>query len=228
MFVRNSFIMSSLLVASLMMSGCCCGPGAGGCGNGYGTCVTNCNDCDGGSCNGGQMAYGPLQHLTQMRKSLVCGGGCGEVYYGEWQSTPPDANDPCCNDQFTGGAVPCQPFCWRPGTLFGIFGGLYGQRFCEGCGNSFDQCGCGFGSSCGGSCGDGCGCDSGGYESGGVVGSGTGCSTCSSSSAASPSNHRIANPNIKTNQRTAQTNRHRSANARGISGRYSDSQTRYR
>ena len=29
---------------------------------------------------------------------------------GEWISTPPDACDPCCGDQWVGGATACRPF----------------------------------------------------------------------------------------------------------------------
>ncbi|MEM9413610.1 MAG: hypothetical protein AAGA30_21060 [Planctomycetota bacterium] len=182
----SSCIYSAFIAAALLMGGCCCGP-MGSCGPGG--CVTDCHDCEGG---GVPMAYGPLQHLNRMRKSLVCGGGCGEVYYGEWQSTPPDACDPCCDDQFVGGAVPCQPFCWRPGAIFGFLTGIYGQRFCEGSGTSAGTCGCGvFDNSCGGGCSSGCGCDSGVVSSGNYE-SGN-CATCNSTSASRPST-RIAKP----------------------------------
>ena len=131
-----------LTAIALLASGCCgpmgCGAGCGpvGCGGGY------CNDCDG---MGGQtMAMGPLDHLRICRKNLVCGSGCGETYRGEWISTPPDCNDPCCGGQFVGGAVAARPFCWQPGALLGgLCGNLYGGRFCNSCGESFAECGCG-------------------------------------------------------------------------------------
>lgn len=228
MLIRITCTITCLMVA-VMMSGCCCGP-TGGCGGGGfgGGCVTNCNDCDGTYYGGFRGApCGPFQHLNQIRKSLVCGGGCGEVYYGEWQSTPPDACDPCASGQFTGGAVPCNPFCWRPGFLFGFFGNFWGHRY-GGCGGGV-PCG-------GGGCGGGCGCD-GGFSGGGYVdngyidggfsgGGGGGCSTCNASTVspnirqASPINQQ--NPNTIRHAQTKVENRTaRVVNARrGVSSRY--------
>ena len=232
--MQRSLFLSTVCVAALMFSGCCCGPYGGcgpvGCGiaGGGGGCTTNCNDCDGTYSTARPIVYGPLHFLTQMRKSLVCGGGCGEVYYGEWQSTPPDACGPCNGSQFVGGAVPCNPFCWnwRPGQfLFGFLGSIgniYGQRYYTG------VCGCG-----GGYAGD-CGCDSGGYNTGfsydvgGGCDSGTcggGCSTCNAGSAAGPSNRVAAPPQIQQNHRTA---RRPQPIQRGISSRYAKPPTQYR
>lgn len=220
MFIRTSFILTSVIIASLM-TGCCCGP----CGNmGGGGCVTDCNDCDGVTYGRNPtMASGPLQHLTMLRKSMVCGGGCGEVYYGEWQSTPPDACDPCCGDQFVGGATPCQPFCWqwRPGQLlYGFLSNVYGQRLCEGSGGYFDDCSCG-GGVVGGYA---AGCDTcGGGEAFDSGFGGGGCATCNSNHAAKP-NTRIAAPQTPpTDHRTARANTIR----RGI-GSLPSSRTRYR
>ena len=171
MLLRKSILFSSLVIVSLAMSGCYCGP----VGCGPGGAVSNCNGCDGsGWGTGGYIAPpSPLQHLAAFRKSLVCGGGCGEVYYGEWASTPPDGCDPCAGGQFVGGATPCRPFCWnwRPGQL--LFGFLHnvGQRFCYGCGNPASACGCG-GFAGGGGFGVGCGGCGGGFAGGG-------CSSCS-------------------------------------------------
>lgn len=132
----------SLLAASVG----CCGPM--GCGPGCAALDGGCQDCDGGF--GPPMACGPLDALRNARRSLVCGGGCGDVYYGEWISTPPYAQDPCCGDQFVGGGVRCAPFCRVPGTLlYGLTAGLYGKRFSDDCGIA----------DCGGGCGD-VGCDS--------------------------------------------------------------------
>ena len=229
MFIRYSLILTSLVIA-VLMTGCCCGP-YGGCGYGGGCggggCVTDCNDCSGVTYGRSPLlTCGPLQHLTSLRKSLVCGGGCGEVYYGEWQSTPPDACDPCCNNQFVGGAVPCRPFCWqwRPGMLlYGFLNNVYGQRLCYGCGNNFNACGCsdGYGGS---------------YDvgySGEIIdgGYGGGCSTCSSATVVQPNtriaspqpNTRIASPQpVATDHRTARAN----AIRRGVSS--SSNRTRYR
>ncbi len=152
----------------------CCGPFGVGCG----VPGDSCNDCN---CYSPErpIAQGPIDAFRLWKRSLVCGGGCGEVYYGEWMSTPPDAHDPCCGEQFVGGATKCRPFCWQPGALMG---NLYGRRFCEG----GVDCDCG---------GEGCGqvgygdygCDS----CGGSVDSVGGCATCDASSMAGPA--RIAN-----------------------------------
>ncbi len=215
MLIRYSLMLSFVSLVALM-TGCCCGPGAGGCG----PCPGNCNDCDDAGFGRIPVACGPLGTLANVKRSIVCGGGCGEAYYGEWTSSPPDACDPCCGSDFGGGARPCVPFCWRPGLLFGCVGGLYGKRFCDGCGNAASQCGCDFSSSCGdsscgdGSCGDGsCGGDC----------NGGGCSTCNSGQANSS---RIASPppKVDPNHRTARAQ----AVRRGLSSLDSGLSTRYR
>ena len=244
MFTRVCLFTATILCAA-MMSGCCCGPCGGFGGGGYGGgCVTNCNSCDGvnygGGCNVGP--YTPFQSLNSWRKSLVCGGGCGEVYYDEWQSTPPDSRDPCSRGEFTGGRVPCNPFCWRPGMFFGFLGGLCSQR-CYGGYGGYGGCG-----GCGG--GGGCGCDGGGYVdsgyvdggyvdggySGGGYSGGGGCSTCNAS-ASYPSNTRVSAPTHATNpniERRAQTPPPNARTARvnqirhGVSSSHRQSDTRYR
>ncbi|MFT5299249.1 MAG: hypothetical protein ACI87E_000190 [Mariniblastus sp.] len=155
------------LAISLMSVGCC-GPMGPGCGIPMG-----CSDCDG---VGQGRVGGPLSGLRQMKRSLVCGSGCGEVYVGEWMSTPPDSQDPCCGDQWVGGASKCRPFCWQPGAFLS---GLYGVRNCSGT-ESSTPCGCGE-SMCDG----GCGIETGyvqqqvaGGCSTGNCGGGGGCATC--------------------------------------------------
>jgi len=218
MLIRITCTITCLMVA-VLMSGCCCGP-TGGCGGGFGGggCVTNCNDCDGGTYYGGfRGPCNPFNYFTQLRKSLVCGGGCGEVYYGEWQSTPPDACDPCAGGQFTGGAVPCNPFCWRPGFLFGCFGNFWGHRY--GYGGGY----CGGGGGCGGEFVDG-GYADGGYIDGGYSGGG-GCATCNASNIAPQGQYASPAQSNPNGVRHAQaTVRNRTARApqgqRGISSRY--------
>lgn len=106
--------------------------------------VQQCNDCDGVGYGEPVLPQRPFDRIRNLRKGLVCGSGCGEVYVGEWTSTPPDCNDPCCGTDFVGGATPCRPKCWQPGNLFRqmLGGGLYGGRYCDGDASSA-ACGCG-------------------------------------------------------------------------------------
>lgn len=206
MFTRviSTIMMTTYLSISF---GCCCGPGSCG----YGVCPDDCYNCDDVGF-GRPIPCGPFQHFNQMRRSFVCGGGCGEVYYGEWTSTPPDACDPCCGERFAGGAVPCQPFCWRPGTLlFGFLGNLYGRRFCDGCGVSIGQCGCD-------------GFDGGGHDAmEGSYHQGAPCATCDSS--VPRSQPRFAQPTpTPPMHRAARFN----AGQRGVSSSYSKQPTQYR
>jgi hypothetical protein len=164
--VRFSLLAAGLLVSILSIG--CCGPM--GCGPGCGSYA--CNDCDGGC--GPTMPCSPMDGMRQFKRSLVCGGGCGEAYMGEWISTPPDACDPCCGDQWVGGAVRARPFCgqrlacWQPGALLGR---LYGGRYCSGA-ESAVPCGCESGVCDGG-------CVTEGYVEGEIISSDTGggCST---------------------------------------------------
>jgi hypothetical protein len=164
--IRMSLLSACCAVA--MMSVGCCGPYGPGC------CGGGCNDCDGTASR--PIPYGPLDGMRNFKRALVCGGGgCGETYVGEWISTPPDASDPCCGNQFVGGATPCRPFCWQPGALLGQMH-LYGQRFCSGA-ESSAPCGCG----------DVCGCGSDGFDDGVIVGGSNGCGCASCNLAPVPS-----------------------------------------
>lgn len=177
--VRFAFLI--LGVVAMSASGCC-GP-RGGIG-----CSTGCSDCGAasvGGCGCGAVGVGrggPLSALRNARRGLICGSGCGETYIGEWISTPPDCNDPCCNDQFVGGAVKARPFTRQRGALVRS---LYGTRNCSGDQSTAD-CGCGE-ASCG-SCATG-GCDYAATEPivgdivhGGVQEGGCGCASCNSHS----------------------------------------------
>lgn len=170
-----------ILAATLSMSGCVLGP----CGGGGG----NCNGCDGASC--GSYAVGPLQSFRSWRRGLTCSSGCGEIYYDEWSSTPPDCVDPC--PEFAGDGCGRGRLGSRLGGCMDICGcgdsgclggcgfqplrrvasavvGLYGKRFCGDCGYAVDDCGCGGGDPWagygGGECCDGC---SGGGGGGGCA-----------------------------------------------------------
>ena len=129
------------------------------------------------SCHGGQWGAmpahppGPLDQIRAWRKSMLCGSGCGEVYFGEWLSNPPDCEDPC--PEFAGGPCGCRPApmtscgcgacdtCCpriRPFRLIGrLVRGFYGKRYCDHCA---DDCECG-----------------GEYMGGGVIESDCGCSS---------------------------------------------------
>ena len=133
---------SAFFIVAISFSGCCA-PVGGFIGPG---CATQgCNDCNGGCSSPQYIANGPIDAIRNARRRLVCGSGCGEVYVGEWISTPPDAVDPCYGDQFVGGATKCRPFCrsfcWQPGSLLV---GLYGRRTCTGV-QSSTPCPCGSG-----------------------------------------------------------------------------------
>ncbi len=166
---------TAFFLTAISFSGCCApmGPIGPGCAD------VGCNDCSGMGANTQYIANGPLDALRNARRRMTCGSGCGETYMGEWISSPPDAMDPCCGDQFVGGATKCRPFCWQPGTMIR---GLYGSRLCSGDASS-TPCGCSD-SLCDGGCGFGghvvnsapisapvaspsCGCSSGGCSSGG-------------------------------------------------------------
>jgi len=57
----------------------------------------------------------------------TCGKGCGEVYWGEWVSDPPDCCDPCdqCFGQWTGPHGYCQL-----GPLQHLLAALHGYKYC--------------------------------------------------------------------------------------------------
>lgn len=125
------------------MTGCAAGP--------------HCNDCCGYS-NAGYIPHGPLDAARHWRKSWTCGAGCGETYYGEWRSTPPDCVDPCpdfgcgCGDAACGGCAlghrrihgdGCGIRPLRAAARLVV--ALYGKRFCApcgGCGETVEDCGC--------------------------------------------------------------------------------------
>lgn len=189
--VRFAFLI--LGVIAMATSGCCGPTGCGiGCATGCGDCgassVSSCG-CGVGSC--GPRSGGPIAALRNARRSMICGSGCGEAYVGEWISTPPDCNDPCCDGQFVGGAVKARPFCRPNGGC--LLGALYGKRNCSGDESSV-PCGCGE-VTCDGVC------DVGSYSTEHVVGDytevvpagvqqgGCGCASCT---AASPMATRLA------------------------------------
>lgn len=127
---------ASLCVWVIAMTGCASGP--------------HCNDCNGYG-SAGYMPTGPVDAVRQWRRSLTCGAGCGETYYDEWTSTPPDCVDPC--PDFGCGAAPLCDACGTNcgGSCCGVrpvraaarlVAAVYGKRFCNECGYDIDDCGC--------------------------------------------------------------------------------------
>jgi hypothetical protein len=115
----------------LASSGCCCLDRL--------YCPAECA----GSCEGGGGCNGCA--TSCLRTNLTCGAGCGDVYWGEWMSDPPDACDPCNNCGNWTGSGCCPPglldcLC---GSLSCLFGGRNGG--CGGCCEAGAGC-----STCGG------------------------------------------------------------------------------
>ena len=147
------------LILSLMglslSAGCCCDLCGDGCGRSCwptfcrpyeeriaaenSQCGTCCREV---GCGGGikQWLHNKATHCK----------GCGDIYWGEWISDPPDCCDPCdqCGD-FTGAGVCCDHGCGS-GIFCRLGHFLRGHRYCPG------PCGC---DDCGG-----VGCDSCGYD----------------------------------------------------------------
>ena len=105
----------------------------------------SCNAC--GVCGGDCHGHTPAQHLKHM---LTCASGCGEIYWGEWISDPPDDCDPCDDWGNWTGPTDCYgPSCldtlasgWC--NLFGFRnGGGKGKGGCDSCGSKggCDSCG---------------------------------------------------------------------------------------
>ena len=167
MMARWALALATIVL--LASGGCCCGPCGGGmaCGNGCGSILpqpivypgsSDCEGCDStlawcrpaggqggwggscGSCSSHGSPCGGCGLLNFLRCRMTSCKGCGEMYYGEWMSDPPDCCDPCdaCTGDFTGHSG-----CCGPGLLGRFWLGLSGGRNCGG------ACGCG---DCGGGC----------------------------------------------------------------------------
>ena len=160
-----------IAAATLVGSGCCCVPACGPCGGPFGPragmrclclpCLPppiiwngGCNECGPSACEPCGNACRECGIFPFLMHSKTCGKGCGEIYFNEWVSDPPDCCDPCdqCHGQFTGAQGPCNlgPF---QRVLAAFHGYRYCQRpyagpWCPPCRNA----------PCGPSCGPGCGC----------------------------------------------------------------------
>lgn len=147
------------------LSGCCCvgtptcgGPGLSGCGScGEVACTTcpppaacacHCGRCDEIPCMPhASCLLQPAREIGDgIHRSLTCGGGCGEIYWDEWISDPPDACDPCdCDGHWNG----------HRGVRMGLFERLHflwnGYRYYGDCETPCQGCdtGCGGCASCG-------------------------------------------------------------------------------
>ena len=76
-----------------------------------------------GTCN----AHSPCQTATS---KMTCGSGCGDIYWGEWLSNPPDACDPCDGCGNWVGPRCCPPRWWQQLTCGAP--GLWGWRCGDG------------------------------------------------------------------------------------------------
>ena len=146
----RTFVLLLIVVGSVVSTGCLAPHRF--CGDGPGCGIADCNHCD--DCGPPPIPCTPWEHWRQSCGFLTCGSGCGDVYYDEWYSHPPDCQDPCdsCNQWVGGDGCKCLPLS----RFDGIFAGLRGQRFrcdttcgffdcmagfCDVC--QSDPCGCG-------------------------------------------------------------------------------------
>ncbi|MDB4650301.1 hypothetical protein OAE37_00915 [Pirellulaceae bacterium] len=136
----KKLIAIGLLLISLNLSGCV-GWGPQGCeqfhgpiravGNGvldagcascgtHSDCGDHCNNCDGYN--------GPF---GTVRKTLACGSGCGEIYYGDWVSNPPNTCNECDATGYSRGVNGRIPWLSNPFAFWGYQyrpnGGGYGN-----------------------------------------------------------------------------------------------------
>jgi len=97
-----------------------------------------CGDtqCDGNDC-GPRIAYSPLDHLRQLPYLFTCGTGCGEVYWGEWTSDPPQDPDPCYDCGNRAGPRPFRSMYFLQGWR-NMWGYRYNNR-CRECGVVHEQ-----------------------------------------------------------------------------------------
>lgn len=125
----------SLAVAICAATGSgCCTLHDGSCGAGMLSALLHppawygeCNECGPAPVAACGEACGPGGLIPWLRRQLICGHGCGEIYLGEWISDPPDCADPCdtCHGQWTGPGGVC-----RLGPFQRILAGLHGYRYC--------------------------------------------------------------------------------------------------
>ncbi len=174
----KKLIAIGLLLISLNLSGCV-GWGPQGCEQfngpiravGKGVLNAGCASCGthsgcGDHCNNCEGYNGPF---GTVRKTLACGSGCGEIYYGDWLSNPPNTCNECDATGYARGVNARMPWLCNPFAFWGYQyrpnSGGYGNPL-RGAVWGYGQYGThGHGVGCGGvGCGSGCNdCGSGGY-----------------------------------------------------------------
>ena len=116
-------------------------------------CAHHCNKACCDPCCEDDCLLGRLLHPDK-----YCGCACGEAYYGDWKSHPPEC-DPCdCHGNYTGCADCCRDCTY-----------LNEGKWCRKHHCARTSCGCGDSCGCGSS--GGCGCGGGGTVSSGPVNS---------------------------------------------------------
>jgi len=140
MILRSIFLAVAAATTLALGSGCClphpcgyrCGVGPGICGSPCGGEVTGCatpttcgdcgacDDCiaEPAPCCSPNACFGPG---SLFRPFFGCNGGCGELYWSEWFSDPPEHCEPCDNYGNWVGTGCCVPRLGR------IWSGLWGQ-----------------------------------------------------------------------------------------------------
>jgi hypothetical protein len=111
------------------------------------------NECGPNGCESCATCPTDCGLLPALRRGFTCGKGCGEVYWGEWISDPPDCCDPCdqCYGQWTGPHGYC-----NLGPAQRLLAAFHGYKYCprpacdEWCGPLCSKQSCNTCSSCGG------------------------------------------------------------------------------
>lgn len=126
--MHRLWLVSLLFVLGISASTGCCVNRA------YGPVDPCLKGCDGGACQdyGGHASCNSCggsrpRLVTWLNSKLSCGSACGDVYWDEWLSDPPDCCDPCDDCGQYVGPQACPPK-FRPGSWFGVFWGCRGEE----------------------------------------------------------------------------------------------------
>ena len=212
-------LFAAIGVCLVALTSGCCGLG-GGCGvGGYGggpVIDAGCGGACGAAACGGPGVCHDCRGLKNLLYPLIsprlaCGAGCGQVYWNEWASDPPDCCDPCGP---SGCYVGAQTVCTGPPLIVSaihcvgrgvsdLLGAILGGIGCGPC----ELLTCGGCGSCGGGAiiDAGCGGCAGGCDTGGCSG---GCAGgCSGGCAATSNGQTIVHENPNGAQFAAENNR---------------------